>query len=204
MASYMRLEVRLLIRQQLGQSSLAALLFGLGQDHLAHRRRYGRPRRTYARYGTGRCPRRRTSRRLPASCGVSALVRTPSLRSCVSPAHERSRNRRRRTRQRSGSPRHKSCRWSRRCEIQSPSWKVYAADGRRSWLLRPCASRRSRRRSRCPCRGQQPPRGRSCRRGRSGCPEQRAMPSMSSGEVSRRTRTTFSPRLGSRGRLPQR
>ena len=56
-------------------------------------------------------------------------------------------------------------------------------------------ARRSRRRSRCPCRGQQQPRGRSCRRGRSGCPAACAMPSMSSGEVSRRTRTTFSPVL---------
>ena len=31
-------------------------------------------------------------------------------------------------------------------------------------------ARRSRRRSRCPCRGRRQPRGRSCRRGRSGCP----------------------------------
>ena len=36
--------------------------------------------------------------------------------------------------------------------------------------LHPLRFRRSRRRSRCPCRGQQPPRGRSCRRERSGCP----------------------------------
>ena len=37
-----------------------------------------------------------------------------------------------------------------------------------------CAARRSRRRSTCPCRAPPPPRARSCRRARSGCPAPRA------------------------------
>ena len=60
----------------------------LGEDHLAHRRRCGRRRRTCARCGRGRCPRRRTGARCARRAGVSALVRTLSRRTLVGPAHQ--------------------------------------------------------------------------------------------------------------------
>ena len=87
-------------------------------------RRYGRRRRTCARCGTGRCPPRRTSQPAAASCGLSALVRTLSLRAASAQPMTAVRNRRRWKRRRSGSPRRTPCRWSRRWQIQSPSWNT--------------------------------------------------------------------------------
>ena len=165
----MRLEVRLLIRQQLGQSLLrrcssvsATIISRMAAMRVASKNMCSvrhRPMPSAPNF-TACC-------RVVRVVGVGADAQ---LAGRVRPAHEASRNRRRRKRQRSGSPRRTPCRWSRRCEIQSPSWKTTSPMVERSWLLRQRAARRSRQRSRCPCRGQRRPRGRSCRRGRSGCP----------------------------------
>ena len=62
-------EVAALLGQQLGERGAAAGLV-VGQDHLAHGGDARRRRRTCARCGTGRCPRRRTG----APCGVGGGV----------------------------------------------------------------------------------------------------------------------------------
>ena len=106
-----------------------------------------------------------------ASCGLSALVRTPSLRAASAQPIRVAK-----------SP----------LETEASTVGIASAytlpvvavdahpvalveddvaDGRRYLcFFIDRAARRSRRRSRCPCRGQQQPRERSCRRGRSGCP----------------------------------
>ena len=50
--------------------------------------RCGRPRRTCARCGRGRCPRRRRRWRSALWSGWSALVRTPIVRDLVGPLHD--------------------------------------------------------------------------------------------------------------------
>ncbi len=149
-------------------------------------------RRTCARYGKTdalRAERRSRWRRQ----GVSALVRTPSLRGTCRPAHD--------------------CaevalvtggtRWgislAVRCLPVEPSSRRWGrprgifCQGEISCFLVHLDRRRSRRRSTCPFHGPPLRRERSCRRARSGCPGRVHAPSMSSGLVSRRTSTTFSP-----------
>ena len=60
----------------------------VGQDHLAHRGMPARRRRTCARCGTGRCPRRRTRGPCARPAGVSALARTASPADVVGPAEQ--------------------------------------------------------------------------------------------------------------------
>ena len=82
-------EVGALHRQDLGRArrcrpsaSSARIISRIGDDAVG-------ARRTCARCGTGRCPRRRTRRAVRASSGVSALVRTFSRRLRVGPVHQR-------------------------------------------------------------------------------------------------------------------
>ena len=122
----------------------------------------------------------------------------------VRPAHEAARNRRRWRRPPSGSPRRRRCRWSRPCEIQSPSWKIYAADGRTvlassSILISPQPETQQVPMPRATTAAWEVMPPRTVR-----MPCAASMPSMSSGEVSRRTRTTFSPVSAACLALPRR
>ena len=130
------------------------------------RRRCGRPRRTCARCGRGRCPRRRTRAPCAASCGVSALVRTFSVR--TSSAHSISVAK---------SPVSSGCDGRHVAQhdlagaaVERDDLAVLDAPCRstrdRLGLRRRCARRRRRRRRTCPCRGRRRPRGWSCRRAR--------------------------------------
>jgi hypothetical protein len=78
-------EVLALHGQDLGQGFFAALQGRPGSSRAP--RRCGRPQRTCARCGSGRCPRRRSPGHL-ASWGVSALVRTPRVRNSSTQLHE--------------------------------------------------------------------------------------------------------------------
>ena len=72
-------EIGALHRQQFCQRHAACRLV-VRRGSSRARRGCGPRRRTCARCGTDRCPRRRISRATRASVGVSALARTPSLR----------------------------------------------------------------------------------------------------------------------------
>ena len=78
-------------------------------------------------------------------------------------------------------------------EMQSPSWYVFAVQDRTSCYPRPSRYRRSRIHSKCPFRVQQRQRESVMPPRTVRIPCAAFIPSISSGEVSRRTRTTFSP-----------
>ena len=156
-------EIAALHRQQLGERGAARL----------SRRRPGSSRappgcgprrRTCARCGTARCPRRRTCTAARASAGVSALARTPSLRTLSAQPI---------------SVRELAGQLPARIIVTLPAstWPVEPSmvmispflnslARRPSWSARcnrRAASRRRRRRA-CPCRARPRRRARSCRR----------------------------------------
>ena len=116
-----------------------------------------------------------SSRALAASWGVSALVRTFRRRILVGPAHDAAE-----------LAADGGVHGGDGAVIDVAGGAVQAqpvalviglaGQGRTACSPRPCRWRRSRRRSRCPCRGPQRRRGRSCRRGRSGCPARPSCP----------------------------
>ena len=207
-------EVLPLQRQQRAQRRVA-LLVGVGQDHPLDQRPAGR-RGTCARCGTARCPARRAGgparrprrcRRWPApaaagpvsACAqqpvhgphqLAGLVVDPGQRG-VQPVLDVGLDRRRHhRRRRRGTPR----RWSRRCEITSPS--LITVSPTRARAGRGVDVERLGAADAGPAHAAGDHRGvaRSCRRGRSARRSAAIIPSRSSGLVSRRTSTTCSPR----------